>query len=295
MAKGYADEFSKDRSTKVAALLLDSDDCAELTRGYNGMPRGARDDLAERHERPLKLFYFEHAERNAIYNAVRPLLKGSVVVTTASLEMGCARAMISVGAARVYYPAQAACSVDERLAIALMQETGVECVPTRAGQVDPNGATGERADEARKVMQYLRQAGAHLAALAKDPHSTLTLFLSAGDFTVLTTGYSGMPRGVDDTRLERYEEPLRAYWVEGATRNAIYNAARRILKGSTAVVTATPCAECARALAAVGVSHIVHLEPSAEFRERWRLQLAEATHLLEEVGVTVDAVSPDSL
>lgn len=39
--------------------------------GYNGMPRGLDDDHAERHEKPLKNWYFEHAERNVIYACAR--------------------------------------------------------------------------------------------------------------------------------------------------------------------------------------------------------------------------------
>lgn len=39
--------------------------------GYNGMPRGLDDDHAPRLEKPLKNWYFEHAERNVIYACAR--------------------------------------------------------------------------------------------------------------------------------------------------------------------------------------------------------------------------------
>lgn len=39
--------------------------------GYNGMPRGLHDDHAPRLEKPLKNWYFEHAERNVIYACAR--------------------------------------------------------------------------------------------------------------------------------------------------------------------------------------------------------------------------------
>jgi len=59
---------SKDRSTKVGAVLV-SDHQAVLSVGYNGFPRDVDDDIEERHERPKKYLWTEHAERNAIYNA----------------------------------------------------------------------------------------------------------------------------------------------------------------------------------------------------------------------------------
>ncbi len=39
--------------------------------GYNSFPRGINDDVPERHERPEKYYWMEHAERNALYNALR--------------------------------------------------------------------------------------------------------------------------------------------------------------------------------------------------------------------------------
>ena len=39
---------------------------------YNGIVRGVSDDIPERLERPTKYDFFEHAERNAVYNGVSP-------------------------------------------------------------------------------------------------------------------------------------------------------------------------------------------------------------------------------
>lgn len=60
---------SKDKSTKVGAVIVDPRTNSVLSMGYNGLPRGVDDEIPERHERPEKYHWFEHAERNAIYNA----------------------------------------------------------------------------------------------------------------------------------------------------------------------------------------------------------------------------------
>lgn len=62
--------WSKDASTKVGAVIVGPDNEVR-SQGYNGFPRGVQDDVKERNERPAKYLFTEHAERNAIYNAVR--------------------------------------------------------------------------------------------------------------------------------------------------------------------------------------------------------------------------------
>lgn len=61
---------SKDRSTGVGAVIVGPDN-EQRSAGYNGFPRNVDDDRRERHDRPLKYEFTEHAERNAIYNAAR--------------------------------------------------------------------------------------------------------------------------------------------------------------------------------------------------------------------------------
>jgi len=66
----FASTLSKDRSTKVGAAILGRN-AEVLSIGYNGFPRGVNDNVEDRHERPAKYLFTEHAERNALYNALR--------------------------------------------------------------------------------------------------------------------------------------------------------------------------------------------------------------------------------
>lgn len=67
--------------------------------GYNGIPRNCDDDAEHRHKRPEKYFYFEHGERNAIYNAARDgvALEGSKIYVGAPPCVDCSRAIIQAG------------------------------------------------------------------------------------------------------------------------------------------------------------------------------------------------------
>ncbi len=90
---------SKDKSTQIGAVIVGADNEVLFT-GYNSFPRGLDDSKEERQERPEKYFWFEHAERNAIYNAARigVSLKNSTIYLTSGLPcMDCARGIVNSG------------------------------------------------------------------------------------------------------------------------------------------------------------------------------------------------------
>jgi dCMP deaminase len=95
---------SKDESTQIGAIIVGIDN-EILSTGYNSFPRGMDDSKIERQERPEKYFWFEHAERNAIYNAARigVSLKNSTIYLTSGLPcMDCARGIVNSGIKKVY-------------------------------------------------------------------------------------------------------------------------------------------------------------------------------------------------
>lgn len=99
--------LSKDESTKVGAVILGKDSMEVRSLGYNGAPRGSSaDEDVSRTARPEKYFWFEHAERNAIYNAARigTPLAGSTLIVTHPPCMDCARAIVQAGIREVYWP-----------------------------------------------------------------------------------------------------------------------------------------------------------------------------------------------
>lgn len=97
----YVKEWSKDRSTKIGAVLVHGN--RVISTGFNGIPEGVSDDAEHRHERPAKYFYFEHAERNAILSCARMGIPtdGATLYTTGVPCADCARATIQSGVVRL--------------------------------------------------------------------------------------------------------------------------------------------------------------------------------------------------
>jgi len=86
---------SKDRRTHIGAVVVGPRREVRST-GYNGFVRRLNDDVPERHETGEKHFWFEHAERNAIYNAGRSL-EGCTMYTQGVPCMDCARGIVQSG------------------------------------------------------------------------------------------------------------------------------------------------------------------------------------------------------
>ncbi len=89
---------SKDESTKLGSVVVGPDNEVRSI-GYNSFPRGINDYVPGRQQRPEKYYWFEHSERNAIYNAVLigVSLKGCKLYTNGVPCADCARAIINSG------------------------------------------------------------------------------------------------------------------------------------------------------------------------------------------------------
>ena len=92
--------WSEDNSRKIGAVVVGSANQI-LSTGYNGFPRGVKASDQARHSSKdrEKYFWFEHAERNAIYNAARNgiALEGSFIYSTLFPCADCARAIVQCG------------------------------------------------------------------------------------------------------------------------------------------------------------------------------------------------------
>ena len=95
---------SKDQRTQIGAVIV-GEDKEIVSTGFNSFPRGINDDVEERQQRPEKYYWFEHAERNALYNAARigVSTKGTTMYLTCGIPCtDCAKGIISSGVRTIY-------------------------------------------------------------------------------------------------------------------------------------------------------------------------------------------------
>jgi dCMP deaminase len=100
-----------------------------------------------------------------------------------------------------------------------------------------------------------------IAQKSKDPSTKVGCVIVGDDNAILSMGFNGFPRGVDEHNSARWKRPEKYNWVEHAERNAIYNAARHGINlfGARAYLNwePKPCADCTRALIQAGIKEIV--------------------------------------
>lgn len=125
----YIATWSKDPSTKVGAVIVNSDKRV-VSLGYNGFPQGVDDSVVERYERPLKYKYTEHSERNAIFSAARlgVSLVGCTIYCNYLPCADCARAIIQSGITRVVYEKRSTNGgMYDGETLEMFNEAGIEC------------------------------------------------------------------------------------------------------------------------------------------------------------------------
>ena len=124
----------------------------------------------------------------------------------------------------------------------------------------------------------------------------------AGDDQILAVGTNAPPSALGLTVAESHEamrrDPNWKYFVlEHAERNAIFaaNAQEKSLIGATMYGSLFPCADCARAIVASGLSRLVvpATQPDPIRDAKWMDHYYHAERILTLAGIVVDVVSPE--
>lgn len=92
--------MSKDNSTTVGAVVVRPNRTV-AAMGWNGFPRGTRDDADMIADRPTKYARTVHAELNAILSAAEPVKGCTIYVAPLHPCAACAAAIIQAGIRRV--------------------------------------------------------------------------------------------------------------------------------------------------------------------------------------------------
>lgn len=110
------------------------------------------------------------------------------------------------------------------------------------------------------------------------------------DRRILSTGYNGLPAGIED-RAERLEDRERKLLITlHAEDNAILNAVAPVRGATIYIWPMPPCAHCAARIIQVGITRVVAAPPPPEQAERWHTSLMLSHEILEEAGVLFETL-----
>lgn len=293
LAEKIAQDFSKDPSTKVGAVFLDREDQRPVSFGYNGMLRGINEGVPERQQRPEKYLWYEHAERNAIYNKAQDVLTNGVMVTTEFPDMDTARAIAASGIKLLVIPGQPSqgktTGINEAKVFQLFKETKVKVVTAK--EIEEK-KTGSRIDG--KGEKYLALAEYIATSFSKEQaQAGATIILNQHSLSPISWGYSGFLRGMDDGYLQQLPEAEKKIWWENSIKNAIFNAVRPVFKDTEMYSSFMPCVDCARAIVGVGCKHVLTrpLDLTVEKDRRWKPSFEQSTQLFKTTRTEVTLVT----
>lgn len=123
----------------------------------------------------------------------------------------------------------------------------------------------------------------HVADWSKDPSTQVGACVVNEDKQVVSLGFNGFPRGVEDTISRLMNRETKYKFVSHAERNALDNAYVDI-KGSTLYSTLFPCNECAKGIIQKGIKTVVTTHPDLD---RTHNNLDASLQMFSEAGVKI--------
>ena len=135
-----------------------------------------------------------------------------------------------------------------------------------------------------------------VASKSKDPKTKIGAII-VKDRRIISTGYNGIPIGVNDENEIRHQRPDKYKWYEHGERNAIYAAAKYgiITEEATLYTNALPCADCARGIIQSGIKEVFIHKQFNELcdnaqREQWKGHDHTTFSMFNEANIKVFSV-----
>jgi len=142
-------------------------------------------------------------------------------------------------------------------------------------------------------IDWFMQGVYWVASKSKDPKTKIGALL-VKDKRIISTGYNGIPIGVNDDDETRHQRPEKYKWYEHGERNAIYAAAKYGINtdGATLYTNALPCVDCARGIIQSGIKEVyIHQQfndlCNAANREQWKGHDNATLTMFYESGIKV--------
>lgn len=131
----------------------------------------------------------------------------------------------------------------------------------------------------------------HVGGWSKDPSTKVGAVVIGEHGQVLSQGYNGFPRGIEDTEERLHKRELKYELTVHAEMNAIFNATLTgvSLKGGRLFIHGLPpCHKCAPGIIQSGIAEVVYVK--RRYAERWKDSCEMAKSMLLEANVRVRSI-----
>lgn len=151
----------------------------------------------------------------------------------------------------------------------------------------------DRPRQAKWDLRYLELAR-FVSAWSKDPSTKTGAVIVDPDQRVVSLGYNGFAKGVDDSPERYADRELKYKMVSHCEVNAVLFAERDRLKGATLYTYPfISCSRCAVQMIQAGITRCVGPVLPAHLQERWGEDLKLTRTMFAEAGVELHEVEFD--
>lgn len=127
----------------------------------------------------------------------------------------------------------------------------------------------------------------YVSTASKDPSTKVGAVLVTPERRIVSVGFNGLPRSIDDTYERLYVREIKYSLIVHAERNAIEFATRPL--GGCVLYTwpFMPCSECSKLVIQNAISKVVAPVATPEIEERWGNDLRLSRKLLSDNNVSL--------
>lgn len=138
--------------------------------------------------------------------------------------------------------------------------------------------------------QRFLDLAAHVAGWSKDPSTKCGAVIVDPERRVVSTGYNGFPRGIEDNLKLLANRDTKLRLTIHAEQNALLFANRPVEGCTLYVHPMPPCAQCAAKIIQAGIRRVVAPDGTAEQYDRWGKDWDLADWAFRQAGVRLDLI-----
>ena len=126
-----------------------------------------------------------------------------------------------------------------------------------------------------------------VARRSRDPNTKVGAVILRSDNTLVSCGYNGFPRGVDDDPAIYADKSRKLLRITHAELNAILSSRESLHNCTIYVSPLHPCSQCAAAIIQSGITKVV-ARSNMMHSETWTTSFEEASVMFKEANIQVE-------
>lgn len=130
---------------------------------------------------------------------------------------------------------------------------------------------------------------------SKDPSTKCGSIIVDMYGTVISQGYNGFPRGLDDSKEKYLDREYKYDHTIHAEMNAVLNARQAIDNHVIYVWPMLPCIRCAVLIANAGIKCVVSRKLPRDLEERWAESVGKSKEVFDKLSIEVIELEEDEI